>query len=452
LADQDLVASAPTGPVEILSIPVRADGRGRQVGTLAAGVRLDALAPRSTFETRFGRGGYTVLAGRISNTMYDPLSPTSPRGAVALTASPQRQTSAGGTAPLLRTVRFTERDTARVATVGAVPSAPFAVISSGAIDEYGRSFAQVRLTNLLLALALTVVLIVAFVIVTRRATRPLETLTAAAAEVGRGNFRPSLPPSGRDEVGRLSAAFAAMSGHIDRMMRELESSRQMVAVGSFARQIAHEIRNPLTSIKLNLQSLERDARDGLIASDRRRTVEICLEEIQRLDRVVRGVLRLGRAPSDGRRPISIGTVVERALAVMRPQFEQQRVAITYEAPRDDMPVTADEEQLVGIFLNLFANAAEAMPNGGSLNVAIDGLDNGVRVIVRDSGPGVPPDARARIFEPFFTTKREGSGLGLAIAMRDAERYRGRISVADSNAREAGATFIVELPLTPADNA
>jgi signal transduction histidine kinase len=396
-----------------------------------------------------GHAGYTVIAVRNGQHIWDPLQTVSPRGATAIAAARYATDSVSDSLPELVTANYVELDTNRIATVAAFAASPLVVISSASVEEFADSFAQVRATNLALALLLTGALAVAFIVVTRRTTRPLETLTAAAAEVGRGNFLPKLPPAGDDEIGRLTSAFAAMSSHVDRMMKELETSRQMAAVGSFARQIAHEIRNPLTSIKLNLQSLERDVRGGIVPDDGRRTMEICLEEIHRLDRVVRGVLKLGRERSNGQHLTTAEAVVERALGIVRPQLEQQRITLTYE-PHGALPIVADEERLVGAFLNLFVNAAEAMPEGGQLRVTVSRADGGkpgasAIITIADTGAGIPRQARSSVFEPFFTTKTEGSGLGLAVALRDAEAHRGNIALLDTNGTP-GATFVVELPL------
>ena len=135
----------------------------------------------------------------------------------------------------------------------------------------------------------------------------------------------------------------------------------------------------------------------------------------------------------------------------RPQLEQQEITLRYEPPNDTLIVDAHEEQLVGVFLNLFVNAAEAMPSGGDLRVGIDrhpGASGAAhaRVIVRDTGRGVAADVRARIFDPFFTTKRDGSGLGLAVALRDAEQHRGLITLIPDDEPGTGAAFAVDLPL------
>jgi len=447
--------NVPLQPLEVVSLPLTS-AAGQTLGRLIAAIRIDALTVGAPLEMRFGRDGYTMLADSSGVVLFDPASLALPHGSSALAAIRVDGIPVSDTCSVLRTVAFNEYDSARVATVASVPSSPLLVISSGVVSEFSGSFTRARITNLVLAMMLTAVLVVAFIIVTRRMMRPLETLTVAASEIGRGNFRPTLPTADVDEVGRLTTAFATMSAHVDRMMGELESSRQMVAVGSFARQISHEIRNPLTSIKLNLQSLERDARDGLVAPDNRRTVEICLEEIERLDRVVRGVLKLGRGPTAPLQPVSLTTAVERAIDVVRAQLAAQGIALAYEPPAVSLEVAAHEEQLVGVFLNLLVNAVEAMPAGGTLRVSIEEVGDGVlpgvaRVTVTDTGPGVPTDVRSWIFDPFYTTKSEGSGLGLALAARDAEQHRGHLVLLEQNGT-GGASFAIELPLAITEDA
>jgi len=454
-ASVDIVkASAPdsgiAGRLQLVRVPARVDPRGRLAGWVVAAVRADALIPRALLETRFGRGGYTLIANAGDRILFDPLAKV-PRGAAALAIA---RASKADSAAQTRVVEYSEGDTTRVASIAQVAGAPLMVISAGAVDEFSRSFGVIRIANLAMALLFAGMLSVVFVVLTRRATRPLETLTAATSEIGRGNFAPRLPAAGDDEVGRLSAAFAAMSSRIDGMIAELETSRQMAAVGSFARQIAHEIRNPLTSIKLNLQSLERDVAASVVAPDSRRTVQICVEEINRLDRVVRGILQLGQTASRKRTPVKIDALVSRTLDVMRPQLEEQSIVIEGGETCGDLAVTGDSEQLTGLFLNLFVNAAEAMPDGGRLTVtiergrAVDG-DDVARVTVTDTGPGVATADRDRIFEPFYTTKNLGSGLGLAVAARGAEQHRGRLMLAEPIDHQPGATFVVELPLATA---
>jgi signal transduction histidine kinase len=446
-------AFEPAGTMHTLTVPIYSAHGRATIGRVVATAQVEALMPSALMETSVGHHGYTIVADSVGRAVYDRGRASFARGGAALENLNGRPR--GDSKPAITLVRYVEDDTQRLASVASIPGSALLVVSSGAVDEYAQSFARVRLVNLMLALLLAASVASAFVIITRRTTRPLETLTAAAIEVGRGNFSPRLPSPDTDEVGRLSAAFATMSERIDQMVAEVESSRQMAAVGSFSRQIAHEIRNPLTSIKLNLQGLERDARAGVVLPDTPRTLEICLEEIHRLERVVRGVLALGRAPTSDRRVVSIKQVVTRALDVLRPQLTAQRIVPNVAMSSDDLLVMADQEQLVAMFLNLLVNAAEAMPDGGSLHVDLERhFDGGVafgRVTIGDTGPGIPADQHSRVFEPFFTTKAEGSGLGLAVAARDAEAHHGRLVLLSGEGWVSGATFVVELPLVPEAN-
>jgi two-component system sensor histidine kinase AtoS len=300
---------------------------------------------------------------------------------------------------------------------------------------------------------------IGFLLVLWQATASLRTLTSAADEVGRGNFDPRLPGAGGDEVGRLSRAFGLMTGRVREMMAQVERGRQMAVVGEFANEIAHEIRNPLTSIKLNLQALERGARQGQVATVLVRPLEISLREVQRLDRVVHGVLRLGRGRSAERSVVALRHVVQRALDVARPQLEHRSIRVSAVHTTDVDDVVADGAQLEAAILNLLLNAAEATPAGGLVRVSVEasaGVDASatryVRVRIRDGGAGVAAELRERIFQPVFTTKPGGTGLGLALAQRTAEEHGGSLTLeADSLVEPeatggAGAVFVLELPV------
>jgi two-component system, NtrC family, sensor histidine kinase HydH len=246
-----------------------------------------------------------------------------------------------------------------------------------------------------------------------------------------------------------------MVAKVRQAVREIETSRHMAAVGSFAARLSHEIRNPLTSLKLNLQSLERDGAAGRLPDSSARPIGICLREIERLDRVVTGALRLGRERPLALADCQLHQIVRDALEVVRPQLEQQGVAIATTLGAASDRVRGDPGSLKAVFLNLFLNAAEAMPDGGTLSVASEVVkaDPGFascRVRVTDSGAGVPPEARDRIFEPFFSTKPRGTGFGLPVALRTVEEHGGQLRLADDGGGGGGASFLVDLPLTPAE--
>jgi signal transduction histidine kinase len=436
--------------------PIVGTSGGPAYGNLVAVVRLDALIPSAFLENRFGRAGYTMVLDRTAGeVVYHPSHALVRQPVAALLGAGGWGVNAALLAQERGSFAYRERDTARVAAFVSLGTPPWTVLSSGAVDEFAAPFVRTRLVNLALVLLVTAATAVAFVVLMRRATRSLDALTRAADEVGAGNLAPSLPRAGRDEVGRLSAAFALMVGRIRDMLREIEASRHMAAVGEFAAQLSHEVRNPLTSIKLNLQRLERDAAAGALPPEAAIPVRISLREIERLDRVVRGVLALGRDRPERRETCALHGILAEALEVVRPQLEQQRVVIeTVFAARCDR-VAGEPEHLKALFLNLFLNAAEAMPDGGCLRVTSEGDDPAeggtatkLRVRVADTGRGVPAELRDRIFKPFFSTKSQGTGFGLPLAARTVEEHGGRLELAPDDTHAPGAVFVVELPIAP----
>jgi signal transduction histidine kinase len=236
-----------------------------------------------------------------------------------------------------------------------------------------------------------------------------------------------------------------MIGRMRDTMAEIERSRQMAVVGEFASQLAHEIRNPLTSIKLNMQKLERWSRGGRMPDETHKPLEITLREIDRLDRVVHGVLQLGRAPTSNRSTTSLSRIVADTAEIARPQLERSGIALNlWIGPADREPIVWGDASLLGAaFLNLILNAGDASPRGGTVRVDVDRNGTSACVSVRDSGTGIALAIREKVFEPFFTTKEGGTGLGLALAQRTIEEHGGTIRIEDGN---PGTIFVIELPV------
>ena len=420
-------------------------------GTIVVGVPISALLPPEVLEGPFGRSGYVLVVDReTGRALHEP----DHVDALMLARASTRVPIEGEGATLgSHVARFREADSLRVATIVPLAVPAWTILAAGSVDEFAAPFERLRTTSLTLIALVGVVAAAGFFVVLWRATASLAILTTAADEVGRGNFDPRLPDPGGDEVGRLARAFTLMIGRVRDMMAQVERGRQMAAVGEFANEIAHEIRNPLTSIKLNLQALERGARDAQVAPSLVRPLEISLREVHRLDRVVHGVLRLGRGRPAQRTRVSLHHVVQRALDVARPQLEQRQLHLSVADRTVGDEIMADAAQLEAALLNLVLNAAEATPSGGDVSLHLecssDGASSWVRVRVRDAGPGVARELRERIFQPFFTTKPGGTGLGLALAQRTAEEHGGRLTLAEHPSVEGrGAEFVLALPLAP----
>lgn len=430
--------SEHAGRVLVVETPIHDTSHIRS-GTVAAAVRLDALLPADAMASHFGRGGYTALVDRTTGRALYGIEHAEP-----IVEALRHATGAANS------LSFRERDSSRVASFVPLAAPAWTVVSVASLDEFTAPFAAIRSANLLLVLLTTLAAASAFLVLLWRATRSLRLLTVAADDVGRGHMDPALPPLGRDEVGRLTSAFSLMIGRVRDTMAEIERSRQMAAVGEFASQLAHEIRNPLTSIKLNMQKLERWSKGGRMPDETRKPLEITLREIDRLDRVVHGVLQLARAPTSNRSAMSLSRLAADTAELARPQLERRGISLDVSrGPADrEAIVWGDASLLVAALLNVILNAGDASPKGGTVRVDVERNGTSAYVRVRDSGPGIPLATREKVFEPFFTTKEGGTGLGLALAQRTVEEHGGTIHVEDGN---PGAIFVIDLPVMNAND-
>ncbi|WP_375768988.1 MASE1 domain-containing protein [Archangium gephyra] len=230
--------------------------------------------------------------------------------------------------------------------------------------------------------------------------------------------------------------------------QELVRRERLAALGELSASVAHEVRNPLGVIANSVAALTRLARPEHSTSWE--LLGVMGEEVARLDHLINGLLDFARPQQPRLLPQPLGPVVDGALeASLRAQPKDPRVQVVREVD-PALPELALDAQLLHLALsNLFINALQAMPQGGTLRVELGhGQARGgiphARISITDSGPGIPPEVMARLFEPFFTTKATGTGLGLAIVRRIVEAHQGLVEVRSTP--EQGTTFIVLLPL------
>lgn len=425
--------------------PIVQDGAGRQRGSVVLHPRMITLLPAQLSGMGFGQSGYLlVIDSSAQRVLYDSRRPglTAPaEQAIGPAATGLAVSHQGG-----RTVRYAERDSTRLASAALVDELGWTVLSSTAIPEFTAGVTSTRLRDLALVIALAAGVAIAFTVLVGRSTRSLEQLTLAAGAVGRGDLAPRLPPASEDEVGTLSAAFDQMLGRIRTMVREIEVSRQLAVLGEFSAQLSHEIRNPLTSLKLNLQGLARDVRRGNLPERAGVPLDTCLREVNRLDHVVRGVLELARPRSTDRAACGVHALLERVLGVHAAQLEASGITVICEFGASRDTVTGDAEQLVGLFTNLVVNAIDAQSAGGRLLLCTDSDDAQMRIIVADDGPGISATLVGRIFRPFVSGKATGTGLGLPMALTTAREHGGSLALTGTPKGLAGAAFLVTLPL------
>jgi two-component system, NtrC family, sensor histidine kinase HydH len=239
-----------------------------------------------------------------------------------------------------------------------------------------------------------------------------------------------------------------VADHIRQVVTELQRARQdalraerLAAVGELAAGVAHEIRNPLTSVKLLLQNASKKGGEAALKG---KNLEIVGDEVARMERTIQRLLDFARPPRLHRRVHDLSSTIRRALQLTRGLTDMHKVQVIEHYPETPVWVDGDPEQLDRVFINLIMNSIDAMAAGGNLCIDLKSGKNGTcQVAVSDTGPGIPPDILQRIFEPFVTTKDKGVGLGLAISRRVIQEHQGTLEA--SNPPEGGACFVVELP-------
>jgi len=241
---------------------------------------------------------------------------------------------------------------------------------------------------------------------------------------------------------RLAGKTATVVQELQETRQHAERSGHFAAIGQFAAGLAHELRNPLTSIKLLVQSAE-ERQSGLAGRD----LEVLVEEIGRLENLLQSFIDYARPPNLHPQTCDVGELIRQTVDLARRRGEQHGVLIACELPPSDVLLQADGQKLRQLLLNLLLNAIDAQPEGGRVAVHLFVLDDPaepqVLIEVADEGPGLPQELGEQIFDPFVSTKETGLGLGLSVSRRIAESHGGTLQAESRPA--GGAVFRVALP-------
>ena len=311
------------------------------------------------------------------------------------------------------------------------------------------SYGQAEKLRVVAGTAVLLVLLLGLVLAFVLGNDILEPLRRLALEADPGSRL-----DGRNEVKALSRSIRVLMEDIDQTQSELEKSREhllqaekMVVVGKLAAGMAHSIRNPLTSVKMRLFSLNRTLE---LSSYQKEDFQVISEEILHIDNIVQSFLEFSRPPKLRVQDMSPSEVVDHVLRLVAHRLQSYNVTVRVERNGFLPEIKVDPERLKEVLVNIIENACEAMKGGGSMVIreeqGFDSVLGSVAFVhLSDSGPGIPESIRCKVFEPFFTTKEEGSGLGLSIAARIMEEHGGRLDL--KQGQERGSTFSVILPLS-----
>ena len=281
-----------------------------------------------------------------------------------------------------------------------------------------------------------------------RIADPVNRLTRATRRIARGDLDARIAARSSDELRRLVQDFNRMATELQRQQKELERTHRLEAWAEMARQVAHEIKNPLTPIQLNAEHLRRVHADrgGPLGPVLEECVATILTEVTLLRQIASEFSSFASSPTARPAPVAVRELVHDAVDPYRLGVEN-RIRLDVDVPSDLPPVWVDRTLIARSLTNIVENAIHALSGAGALTIVARAIDSAVRIRVSDTGIGMDAEALARAFEPYFSTKTSGTGLGLPIAKRNVELSGGTISV--TSERDRGTT--VELTLPVADS-
>ncbi|HYE31802.1 MAG TPA: ATP-binding protein [Methylomirabilota bacterium] len=295
----------------------------------------------------------------------------------------------------------------------------------------------------------------------RKVTQPIRDLRDGAEAVGRGDFSRRVPVSTNDELGDTARTFNQMTENLTASRNQLEEtvkklqttraqlvqSEKLSIIGEFVAGVAHELNNPLTGV-VGYAQLLNDAEVD-VATQKTYSRRI-VQSAMRCQRIVQNLLSFSRQHPPERRPVSLNDVLESVVDLLQYELRTSNIDVTKNFDPALPRVSADSHQLQQVFLNIINNARHAMegrPNA-AIVITTSKVGEKLRVAFQDNGPGIAPENLSRIFDPFFTTKEvgKGTGLGLSLSYGIIQEHGGSIRALSKPGE--GATFIIELPVTP----
>jgi PAS domain S-box-containing protein len=244
-----------------------------------------------------------------------------------------------------------------------------------------------------------------------------------------------------NDNGRPYQYLAIRSDITERKQSEelLHRQDKLAAVGQLAAGVAHEIRNPLTSMKGYAEFLQLDEEDP----QRREFIDIILDEIDRVNNIVEEFMVLAKPKVVELEERNIIPILKNILSLLEFEARKRNVMLHLDADKDIVQIECDENRLKQVFLNFIKNGIEAMPSGGDLFVRAEVIDNNIEISIQDTGVGIPPETLKKIGEPFYTTKKNGNGLGLMVSFKIIESHNGKVYI--ESEQNKGTTFKILLP-------
>lgn len=320
-------------------------------------------------------------------------------------------------------------------------------------ERIGRTNKAIRAAMYGLGLGGIILGILLGVIISRSVINPIYELVLKVRGATGNEFVERVNVSEPTELEELDHHVHELIHRINTTTADLQKNRELLAqaeklatLGRVAAGVAHEIRNPLTAIKMLIYSLQADLSPD---DEKSKDLEVIAKEVQRMERFIQNFLQFARPQKPSHRPVEVNAAVRETLAVLAPRIRQFGARLIENYQTNATKIRVDEDQIKQVLMNLIMNALESMPNGGELKVeTVPQTDSqngniGVQIRITDTGCGIPNELMTSLFDPFVSGRQDGIGLGLSIAHQIVQQHGGQIEA--QNNQKGGATFVVTLP-------
>ena len=287
--------------------------------------------------------------------------------------------------------------------------------------------------------------IIGSVFISKSLTRPLTNIQDGLNKISDGNLDTTIPVTGKDEIGNLAKAYNEMVFRLKKLQKELAEAEREAAWKEMAQQVAHEIKNPLTPMKLNVQHLERQLKTDKYEGEKlkkhiQKITGNLIDQIQSLSTIASDFSKFSQPIDKDFTTVNLGTILS---SVAQLYQHDEQLKIHFREPESPIKVKGIADDLKRVFINIVKNAYEAMDEDGKISITLYEQQSHAFIEIEDNGNGIPEENRSNIFVPNFSTKSGGTGLGLAICKKIIEAHDGSISFASVEGE--GTTFVIKLP-------
>lgn len=303
-------------------------------------------------------------------------------------------------------------------------------------------------TSYLIILYLVVfgLFIIATTLISRQLTRPLHNIQKGLNKISKGNLDTTIPVTSSDEIGSLANAYNEMVSRLKELQANLAEAEREAAWKEMAQQVAHEIKNPLTPMKLNIQHLERQLASGDYTIDElkekiKSITQNLIVQIQSLNNIASDFSKFSKPITQEFTAVNIDKLVQSVADLYK---NDEKITITAKCNASPAVVDGAQDELRRVIINLVKNAREALSQGGRIEIKTYNRQDSIFVEIEDNGEGISEEDKPKIFVPNFSTKSSGTGLGLAICKKVIEAHEGSISFASIKGK--GTTFVIKLPI------